>query len=793
MIYELVFTSYHKGLKSGTSGFTTVAHTTSMPRNYVILCESLSGYQYTYSLSHPLYNQNPIAYSHYIFKSGNQNISILSKVCAFDKDYTGRENKLAHHILLHSDERNPGGPARVMDQGNLFFDKWHMDPHHLEPGRIQMPVEEEKENYETQTWKKTFGDAGAAGVLARSALETPNIPAFIIFEPGMPMLPLIEEALCLIPPEKRWQITFNTYFTVKPIDADCQWRCCLPDSAPLATGARYPGALIVDIPNRKISRELSEKDKLIICARDGSAPPWAVKKSNRTDAATSDPFALYDIKKPHIPDNSSPKHLIQKPKKRNEARRKKILIRTGFLISALILIFFLLLLFRDQISGLSHLQDKTNTYVNVQSLKSKSVLKNKIKETISELPMDAPKISPETISPNKNEPSPKAMERSENEINGDNNEMININDVPQAIKFEAHSSEGQLALGKNINDLESLKGYVFNTKGKAAVFVIGRNGEFTEGIAEINLSEGKIFGTIYGEKRYDKNDNESLDQLTLKLNNYLYSEADKIALGNSDYPYAAVYFRQPALVVWISPVVLNSKMIKFSGKHLFYIDLTPKNQNNLSKIIFNVPLNHLKGSIYYKKGDDSFPFECSKMNKSQLFFDFPDNGGHLNVVRSDLDKKLNTLRENENALIEIKENKNLIDYLTDENLQEKLTQSNGLKSLEDDINDINEYIEAYNKLKENKNQNNDLTDESVSSLKTEGKEIARRIVEKAEPLLKKISNEIVVIEEKHAEIKALLNFLNEPGSVFPEKMFTLVIEYHDDKDSSSQPRLFISE
>src|SRR5262249_23723038 len=72
------------------------------------------------------------------------------------------------------------------------------------------------------------GDAGWGGALA--GMTMPSRPAYLIFRPGFDPLPLIAEALALVPPAQRWGVTFSTYYTGLPPDVPCQWRCVVADS-----------------------------------------------------------------------------------------------------------------------------------------------------------------------------------------------------------------------------------------------------------------------------------------------------------------------------------------------------------------------------------------------------------------------------------------------------------------------------------------------------------------------------------------------------------------------------------
>ena len=65
-----------------------------------------------------------------------------------------------------------------------------------------------------------MGDAGWAGG-AESFSNDPAKPAYLIYRPGTNVLELFDEALSLLPPEQRWNVTFSTFFTDLPLNLTC--------------------------------------------------------------------------------------------------------------------------------------------------------------------------------------------------------------------------------------------------------------------------------------------------------------------------------------------------------------------------------------------------------------------------------------------------------------------------------------------------------------------------------------------------------------------------------------------
>ena len=277
MAQELVYTSTPRGLRLGSSGFCTIACTRGMAPNYIETLESLSGYTPVFRPNHPQANANPLAFSHYRFTIGGKPVSMLSRVAAAGVDYTKRPNKFAHHLVLDVRERSAGGPAWVMRQPGVFLEQWEGDPQFLDQPR-RIPAGDSS-LAPCQAWQAQLGDAGWAGVLAQAFLEDPDRPAFIIFKPGVSVLALIDEALRLLPVDRRWDVTFSTYFMSLPARTTCAWRCCLAGSRVLKQARRMPDALILDLEAgieqpAVARRKMQESSSFIAYARTG-APPHA--------------------------------------------------------------------------------------------------------------------------------------------------------------------------------------------------------------------------------------------------------------------------------------------------------------------------------------------------------------------------------------------------------------------------------------------------------------------------------------------------------------------------------------
>lgn len=245
MSQEIIYTSVPEGLKPGTRGFCTVVATEGMAKNMLERLESLSAYRHAFTPPDPRAAQNPVNYSHVIVKVAGQKYHVLSRIGDAGLDYSGRTNKLAHHVALEPWELPPGGPAWVVADKNLCAEQWD--------GKIEnrttrpTPRNSPSPVARCDEWGRVARDPGWAGVLAESVLDGRGRTALVIFPLGTPTLPLIREALSLLPPEKRWEVTFNSYYTTLPAGVDCQWRFLLDGTAEARAARNNAQALVIDL------------------------------------------------------------------------------------------------------------------------------------------------------------------------------------------------------------------------------------------------------------------------------------------------------------------------------------------------------------------------------------------------------------------------------------------------------------------------------------------------------------------------------------------------------------------
>jgi hypothetical protein len=201
-------------------------------------------------------------------------INVLSRVAPTQADHTGRSNKMAHHVVVGSKEQVVGGPAALAQHPDFFVESWSGPPRYIEEPKV-IPEDCGPQDMRATAWDALAGDAGWAGVLAETFSGKSTDPAILVFEPGMDVLPLIGEALALLPPSRRWQVTFSTFFTSLPAQATCAWRCCIADSEALREARRNPRLLTIDLTKPLPAPKTSP---LVTSAREGGTPPQEEEK-----------------------------------------------------------------------------------------------------------------------------------------------------------------------------------------------------------------------------------------------------------------------------------------------------------------------------------------------------------------------------------------------------------------------------------------------------------------------------------------------------------------------------------
>lgn len=289
MSFEVVYTSVRRGLRTGAKGFCTVAATEGIPRALHEKLESLSGYRHTEAAAG---TAPPVNHSHLIVRIQRNIYHVLSRIGDAGIDYSGRTNKIAHHLALTRAEceRFRDGPVTLFADDSFWCEEWDGDPDEFPPDRIPDALADPVTDF--STWEAVFGDAGWAGVLGQAVADGMK-PVSIIVPNGNETLELLKEALQLVPLQLRWKLCFSTYFSRLPSGTQCHWRFVLDGTGEARRlRARSLGA-IVD-PTASASRP-PEGNPFVEAAREGRPDAVydivSVAPRSRRSARAPDPVA----------------------------------------------------------------------------------------------------------------------------------------------------------------------------------------------------------------------------------------------------------------------------------------------------------------------------------------------------------------------------------------------------------------------------------------------------------------------------------------------------------------------
>lgn len=215
----LIYTSAPRGLKPGTTGFCTVAMTAGLNPDEAQQLEMASAYAFHFDPFGPQAAGNTINWSHWITVSGRH---VLSRIAPCRADHTGRSNFLAQHILLPHSTAFAAGPAQLLASCPWWRTEWTEEPRWLAPCTLDdAPPAEPRP---CRAWEEMAGDAGWAGELLRLLHVQQARSLVVIVPPDRDALAMLRDMESLLPPVKRWSLTFATSFGEIPPGARCALR-----------------------------------------------------------------------------------------------------------------------------------------------------------------------------------------------------------------------------------------------------------------------------------------------------------------------------------------------------------------------------------------------------------------------------------------------------------------------------------------------------------------------------------------------------------------------------------------
>lgn len=240
MSLELINASVERGLR-GSSGFATAVATKGLPSGLEPMLEQLSAYDFDASRA---IGADRIEWAHRIVTVQGRPFSVLSRTAPCGSDWSGRANRVSHHVVVEASERAPAGPAWTLSAMRTLADSVPQVEERAE-GPV-VPTSGSPPPRAAHAWTAMGFDAGWAGVVAQALVDSPNAPCYLVLPPECDALPLLNDVLALVPEDRRWLVTFSTRFQRANANTRCQLRCVRAGAPSLAKLFAEPGARKVD-------------------------------------------------------------------------------------------------------------------------------------------------------------------------------------------------------------------------------------------------------------------------------------------------------------------------------------------------------------------------------------------------------------------------------------------------------------------------------------------------------------------------------------------------------------------
>jgi hypothetical protein len=238
---ELLYTSVPSGLDADRHGFCTVQRTRGMPWPLQRSLEALSGLDVT---SLPPAMQRIGVFNGTILNPGSELVYVLTRLSPAGEDYSGRSNKLVHHLVLTSDEFPACGPARIAQASGVLKSNWNLAVGELPPPQLRPPG---PTPIVLDEWRRVARDPGMAGVVWGHLARQRQFPVWIVVPDSVDRLKLIVELMSLVPAVVQWGTTFSTEFQTLTSGTSCQLRIVSKNSPAFRNAPRAQLQSVVDL------------------------------------------------------------------------------------------------------------------------------------------------------------------------------------------------------------------------------------------------------------------------------------------------------------------------------------------------------------------------------------------------------------------------------------------------------------------------------------------------------------------------------------------------------------------
>lgn len=234
MSFELIHTSVEKALRGG-AGFSTAVATEGLPPGVEPVLAELSAFEVDAARAP---GADEVDWCHRIVTLQGRSYTVLSRVAACGPDWSGRPNRVAHHVVVDASERPAAGPAWALANFGQFAGtvpavEWRKSGPRIPSGSVGPRV--------PANWSAAGFDPGWAGMVAASLLDGGGATVYVVLPGGCKVLSLIEDVFALLPEDRRWNFTFSTRYQRVPASVRCQLRCVRAGAPGVANLLAEPG------------------------------------------------------------------------------------------------------------------------------------------------------------------------------------------------------------------------------------------------------------------------------------------------------------------------------------------------------------------------------------------------------------------------------------------------------------------------------------------------------------------------------------------------------------------------
>ena len=278
MANQLIFTSSVRGIKPGASGYCTVLRSPGIRPALEQALEKISLFEHCKS------NQGRTIFTYRKLEIRGRVYYTLSRISDAGKDYTGRTNFLAHHLVLTQEELPDASPADLLLQWPHWCSHWEGDPGE-EPVNTGSITQINALKPPVEIWRTLRVGIDGAANLASKIESKATLRSRTCSDEEL--VRLIGEALAVRAKFKKsyadvWSATFTVGLAVPSSVASFKWQALRASDD---YGLALHGSLIDIDATMSVSSSVNEE--ILAIARDGNfrPPPKPVPLAQSSAAA----------------------------------------------------------------------------------------------------------------------------------------------------------------------------------------------------------------------------------------------------------------------------------------------------------------------------------------------------------------------------------------------------------------------------------------------------------------------------------------------------------------------------